>query len=560
MNALVKGCLVAIPLLTATACGESYVTAPAPTAGPDDQESIESRSEIAEAWTRDGEYLVSPRLAADQGATRIGALVVLEAPGGMPQIEARLLAGGEPVGPWTPLLITWSEDNLHVAVANFDTVGDAAELRLNVSALDAIRRLQWSAVVPGDASDPDAASDAGGAISQSAPLRAEFQGYGIVTREQWGAKGTKCSLRDTKTKMAIHYTVTPSENAAAQVRGIQRYHMDSRGWCDIAYHFLVGIDGTIYEGRAAQLIGAHVARNNTGNIGISFIGCFHTSGCSSMGPTTPPYVMLDAGGRLLGTLSSFYGVPINTDKVRGHRDYPGADTNCPGNNLYARLGDMRAIGQTSTLADPSHSTPPGDDPPVVDPPGCSGLQCGTCETTSGCDWCAGRGACGATATACTWRGAVGTAACWDALWPCAVAKCWNPNVTLTACGTWTQNEDFSSGNYSVHRYWTRLPSGGPLVLRLERTAGTFAPALLVADRAGHMVYGHEPVALNPRVTVSSVTSGRDGSFAQVTLTAAQALDVYIYVTDWKILDAGFSGALPTTVKYKLTTTQSCTSP
>ena len=33
------------------------------------------------------------------------------------------------------------------------------------------------------------------------------------------------------------------------MKGIQNYHMDSRGWSDIGYNFLVGEDGRIYEVR-----------------------------------------------------------------------------------------------------------------------------------------------------------------------------------------------------------------------------------------------------------------------------------------------------------------------
>ncbi|MBI5499001.1 MAG: N-acetylmuramoyl-L-alanine amidase [Deltaproteobacteria bacterium] len=602
-------------------CAQEYAPLPPSADDPDDQEAAASRGDVASSWALDGEALVSPTLAAPRGATRVGLLIELTAPGPMPAVEARLLSGGVANGDWTPLAVTWSEEDHHVAVADFAVAGDAAEIRIPAAALDAIRHLRWAAVVPADATDGD---DSTG--THTAALRTELQGLGIVTREVWGAAATRCSSADgRRTRMAVHHTETPSDNPARQVRGIQRYHMDTRGWCDIGYHFLIGVDGTIYEGRPAELLGAHVAGQNTGTLGISFVGCFHSRGCDSYPPTHPPDAAIRIAGRLMGTLSRLYGVTLDAAHVMGHRDFPGASTDCPGDYLAERIPDLLDIGRTSTLGAPPPDDPPPDDPPPDEPPPagascahsfggtyantacsasyqccdgtwrprtsgcgaclcveetgaagctgptapppedpppaeCGGLGCGSCEETAGCDWCASLGACGAGGGACAWRGMVGAAACWTELWPCATASCWNPTETLTSCGTWTKNEDFSSGAYSVHRYWVRLPGTGRLTLRLERTGGTFAPALLVSDRSGRAAYGGDVAALHPDVTVSSATTGRSGTFAEVTLQASRDLDAYVYVTGWAILDGAFRGSLPTSSRYRLTATHDCSSP
>lgn len=74
---------------------------------------------------------------------------------------------------------------------------------------------------------------------------------------------------------------TATENCTDQpacvfhVRYIQSYHMDSRGWWDIGYNFLVGGDGNAYEGRGWKSEGAHTYGYNTRSIGIAFIGTFN---------------------------------------------------------------------------------------------------------------------------------------------------------------------------------------------------------------------------------------------------------------------------------------------
>lgn len=74
---------------------------------------------------------------------------------------------------------------------------------------------------------------------------------------------------------------TATENCTDQptcvfhVRYIQSYHMDSRGWWDIGYNFLVGGDGNAYEGRGWKSEGAHTYGYNAQSIGIAFIGTFN---------------------------------------------------------------------------------------------------------------------------------------------------------------------------------------------------------------------------------------------------------------------------------------------
>jgi peptidoglycan recognition protein len=58
------------------------------------------------------------------------------------------------------------------------------------------------------------------------------------------------------------------------VQGFQDYHMDSNGWSDIGYNFLVGGDGNIYEGRGWERVGAHAPGYNSNSMGICFIGSF----------------------------------------------------------------------------------------------------------------------------------------------------------------------------------------------------------------------------------------------------------------------------------------------
>jgi len=310
-----------------------------PTTGDLVPEQTLSADAILARFEPVGGWWTSEVLDAPAGATRVGVLLDLAPDATLPLLEARGFdADGSP-GAWQPFQITWSEDRQHVARAELSM--DAFSAQLRVDRPSALTSLTWSAVVP----LPPAADRAPAVSRHVAALRPELSDL-VRDRASWGARATTCTSRDeSKYRIAIHHTVTPaSTDPATRLRGIQAFHMDTRGWCDIGYHFLISLDGTVWEGRELELLGTHVGGNNTGNIGISFIGCFHSSGCNDWTPFDPPDAMVDSAATMVSRLADLYGIAISPTSVKGHRDHDGASTSCPGDNLHARLDDIRAGG------------------------------------------------------------------------------------------------------------------------------------------------------------------------------------------------------------------------
>ena len=185
----------------------------------------------------------------------------------------------------------------------------------------------------------------------------------IVTRKEWGANE---SLRRGGPSYAprikagfVHHTASTNNysraEAPAVVRGIYSYHVQSNGWSDIGYNFLVDRFGTIYEGRyggmTKPVIGAHAGGFNTETFGVSLLGTFNSA--------TPPAEMKSGLRRLLawkydnhhvsvlgetsytsyGSTRYSAGTTVSINRLAGHRE--ASLTVCPGDRVYAQLPTLR---------------------------------------------------------------------------------------------------------------------------------------------------------------------------------------------------------------------------
>ncbi len=121
------------------------------------------------------------------------------------------------------------------------------------------------------------------------------------------------------------------------------------------------------------------------------------------------------------------------------------------------------------------------------------------------------------------------------------ARLWRQSLSLARCGHASVDEDFSSGRFNVHRYAVTVAAGTTAV-RLERTGGTFEPALVMAS---------------DRVTWEVDESGRGGDVEALRIFADAAAPVDIYVSSWPVVDGGFTTSLSVSAEYRLTVEHAC---
>jgi len=158
----------------------------------------------------------------------------------------------------------------------------------------------------------------------------------FVSREEWGAVPPKEAYTpQTPQVLVIHHTWKPTVadyKGAATIRGIQKYHMfdPATGWNDIGYHYLIGPEGLLYEGRPETALGSHTVPN-TNKVGISVIGNYDPD--SDLLSTESYNTLLD----ILTYLAAQY--TISPDNIFGHRDF--STKTCPGDGIYLKLPEIK---------------------------------------------------------------------------------------------------------------------------------------------------------------------------------------------------------------------------
>lgn len=160
----------------------------------------------------------------------------------------------------------------------------------------------------------------------------------FYSRRFWGARSPKPGMaaQGPPREAFVHHsenahanTVNTGAEMREALRGIQAFHMDTRGWNDIAYHYVVFQRQTpqrsahVFHGRDPSFVPAAQLNHNTHTLAICVFGNFDTDGVHP-GTVEAIVNILDHHAGLL--------------TVGGHRDVVATD--CPGPHLYAALDSI----------------------------------------------------------------------------------------------------------------------------------------------------------------------------------------------------------------------------
>lgn len=132
--------------------------------------------------------------------------------------------------------------------------------------------------------------------------------------------------------LTIHCAATPEgrDNSAAEVN-----QWDIERFGQISYHWVIELDGDAVRGLPDNVKGAHVGKNNTGNIGICYVGGTSDRNSGSKPKDTRTKAQKIALRTLIRTYQARYPGII----IRGHRDWPGVSKACPSFDVGKWIAD-----------------------------------------------------------------------------------------------------------------------------------------------------------------------------------------------------------------------------
>jgi len=155
------------------------------------------------------------------------------------------------------------------------------------------------------------------------------------------------------THVIVHHSATNYSSGtdyAQVVYSYWDYHVNTHGWNDIGYNWLVDPNGILYEGRGDGIQGAHFSCMNGKTMGVCMIGNFETATPTIEAiATLENLIAWEVTDKELDVLANTYHPPsqLNLYTVSGHKDgNPSpvgcpSGTLCPGTNLYSELATIR---------------------------------------------------------------------------------------------------------------------------------------------------------------------------------------------------------------------------
>ena len=168
----------------------------------------------------------------------------------------------------------------------------------------------------------------------------------IMSRAEWGWVDVDTRVSEhTISKITIHHGGTSYDDdrdSTEYLRSLQKWSRTDKGWIDLPYHYIVDLQGRIFEGRPIQFPGdTNTSYDPTGHALIVVVGNYDIRAFSE--------TQFEALAQLTAHLAREHAVPLSN--IKGHKDYAPGETTCPGTNIYHHLDDGSLVRRVRKLAE-----------------------------------------------------------------------------------------------------------------------------------------------------------------------------------------------------------------
>ena len=157
-------------------------------------------------------------------------------------------------------------------------------------------------------------------------------------------------------QIIVHCTATrpdwwEKKTINEQVKEVEKWHVVDRGWKAIGYHYLVGRNGEVIQGRPIEMIGSHARGHNKDSIGIALFGGFGSDADDLATEHFTP-LQLAAAYDLIRKLQGQYN--IKNERVIGHNRI--SSKACPGFRVQKWLAGMSLSEATAKKPERTKAT------------------------------------------------------------------------------------------------------------------------------------------------------------------------------------------------------------
>jgi hypothetical protein len=155
----------------------------------------------------------------------------------------------------------------------------------------------------------------------------------IASSDSAGGASMRLRIAHQITHITLHHEgdpqpLRPGDDVVRKLRALQSWGASDRNWWDVPYHYLLDLDGNVYEGRDWHFMGeTNTTYDPEGHFLISVIGNYEKQ--------EPTQAQLNSIADLMAWAVVKFDVPL--ENIGGHYNY--AETNCPGKNLRKYLED-----------------------------------------------------------------------------------------------------------------------------------------------------------------------------------------------------------------------------
>jgi hypothetical protein len=155
----------------------------------------------------------------------------------------------------------------------------------------------------------------------------------VASSDSAGGAAMRLRIPHRITHVTLHHTgdskpLRREDDPVTRLRGLQSWGASDRNWWDVPYHYLLDLDGRVFEGRDWHYMGeTNTTYDPSGHFLISIIGNY-----DEQEPT--PAQLASIADMMAWALQKF-DLPL--EAIGGHYQY--ADSGCPGRYLRRYLED-----------------------------------------------------------------------------------------------------------------------------------------------------------------------------------------------------------------------------